>query len=81
MKACPEFAIEINELNGIVVIRNDTCTGCRQCEEACPYNAIRYDEEQLKVFKCDFCEGDPACVKWCPVNALGIVEFGGQFPL
>ena len=76
--ACPESAIEIERSNGVVVIHQGKCTGCRFCEGACPFKAIRFDEERNRAFKCDFCNGDPECVKWCPVNALGITQFGGE---
>ena len=76
--ACPSSAIEVKkDLGGIVMIDEEKCTGCRECVDACPYNAIRFDQDRNKVLKCDFCNGDPECVKWCPVNALGVAEFGG----
>ncbi len=78
--ACTEGAVEIEERNGTVQINQEKCTGCRSCEKACPFRAIRFDEEHKKSFKCDFCRGDPACVKWCPAYALGITQFGGEIP-
>jgi carbon-monoxide dehydrogenase iron sulfur subunit len=78
--ACPESAIEIEPLSGMVFIREEKCTGCRCCEKACPFKVIRFDPEKNKVFKCDLCHGDPQCVHWCPMNALGITEFGGTIP-
>jgi len=74
--ACPESAIGFEESCGTVVIHGERCTGCRACEDACPFRVIRFDHEKNKAFKCDFCHGDPECVKWCPTNALGITEFG-----
>ena len=76
--ACPESAIRIDPDLGIVLIDEKKCVGCRECEKACPFKIIRYDEQKEKVFKCDFCNGDPECVRWCPVNALGIIKFGGD---
>lgn len=78
--ACPDSAIEIERTFGTALIAEEKCTGCRACEEACPFGVIRFDQEKNKAFKCDFCQGDPECVKWCPVNALGITEFGGEIP-
>jgi anaerobic carbon-monoxide dehydrogenase iron sulfur subunit len=78
--ACPESAIEIEAVSGLVSIREERCTGCRACEKACSFHAIRFDPDKKRVFKCDLCRGEPACVNWCPVNALGITEFGGTIP-
>lgn len=63
---CPVEAI--TEDNGMVVIDEDACIGCEACVEACPYNAIRMQDD--KAWKCDFCGGDPACVKECVTGAL-----------
>jgi anaerobic carbon-monoxide dehydrogenase iron sulfur subunit len=81
MEACPESAIEINREDGTVLIIDEKCNGCRLCERACPFRAIRFDEERRIVFKCDFCHGHPQCVAWCPTSTLGTAEFGGESPL
>ena len=78
--ACPESAIEIEPLSGMVFIREEKCTGCCCCEKACHFKAIRFDPEKNKAFKCDLCHGDLQCVHWCPMNALGMTEFGGTIP-
>jgi len=39
VEACPEHAIEWNDHGALVV--NDRCTGCGECEPACPYDAIK----------------------------------------
>jgi carbon-monoxide dehydrogenase iron sulfur subunit len=79
-EACLESAIEIETVSGVVSIHEEKCTGCRACEEACPFKAIRFNQDKNRVFKCDLCRGDPECVNWCPMNALGITEFGGTIP-
>lgn len=76
--ACPESAIEIELISGMVFIQEAKCSGCRACEKACPYKSIRFDPQKNKVFKCDLCRGEPECVNWCPMNALGTTEFGGM---
>jgi len=76
--SCPETALEIEKIYGTVLLHQEKCTGCRACEEACPFGAIRFDSDKQKVYKCDLCGGDPECVTWCPVNALGITFFGGE---
>ncbi len=76
--SCPVKAIW-KRGDGIVMIDTDLCIGCRYCEWACPYNAIRFNAETNTVSKCHFCYDaidfgeEPACVAACPQRAL---EFG-----
>jgi Fe-S-cluster-containing dehydrogenase component len=51
---CPEEIISKRE-DGIVVLDDRLCTGCRLCLEACPYDAIDFDEEQEIARKCNLC--------------------------
>lgn len=78
--ACPESAIAIEKNYGTVIINEEKCSGCRSCEKACPFRAIRFPQGGNIPLKCDLCHGDPQCVQWCPMNALGVVEFGGKIP-
>jgi anaerobic dimethyl sulfoxide reductase subunit B (iron-sulfur subunit) len=72
---CPTGAITKRE-DGIVLINQDKCIGCRYCQWACPYGAPQFDSEQGVMTKCDFCYDlqakgeDPACVAGCPYRAL-----------
>ncbi len=80
--SCPTGAIVKRPEDGIVLIDEDKCIGCRQCIGACPYGALQYNSELQKVSKCDFCAGllaqgeQPACIAACPMRALqhGLVE-------
>jgi Fe-S-cluster-containing dehydrogenase component len=72
--------------DGIVLINQEVCIGCRNCIHACPYGAPQFNSATLKVEKCTFCihrlydeNGDrtdflPACVTSCVGNALHLVE-------
>jgi len=53
-EVCPEAAI-IKREDGIVVMDDDRCTGCGSCLEACPYEAISFDEKKGIARKCNFC--------------------------
>ncbi len=65
-EACPvEDAMTTDEQTGAVVINDNTCIGCMECAEACPFGAIGISPEK-QVLKCDLCKGDPVCVKYCP---------------
>lgn len=73
---CPSQALVVNS-QGIVVLVEENCTQCGNCVDACPYQAIFYNETLDKYFKCDMCasraEG-PLCVALCPVGALTMVR-------
>ena len=78
-KACPTGAMHKREQDGLVVVDNKVCVGCRYCEMACPYGAPQYNPEKKHMTKCDGCferveEGKkPICIESCPLRAL---EFG-----
>ena len=73
---CPSEALVINR-QGIVVLVEENCTQCGNCVDACPYQAVFYNETLDKYFKCDMCAGrteGPLCVALCPVGALTLVK-------
>jgi len=65
--ACPVDALERAE-NGIISVHEELCTGCGECETACPYGMIAVVNNV--AMKCDLCSGDPQCVKVCVPEAL-----------
>ena len=79
-EACPVEAISRNE-QGIVLIDNDLCIGCRECLEACPFGAMQYEDNQEIAIKCDLCiqrladNKRPACMAVCPT---GCIYFDGK---
>ena len=84
--ACPVGAISKRAEDGIVLIDQDVCIGCKQCIHACPYGAPQFNSVTEKVEKCTFCvhrlydgtgertQFEPACVTSCVGNALHLVE-------
>lgn len=52
--ACPEEAITKRD-DGIVLLDQERCTGCQRCMEACPCDAIRFDEKKQTALKCNLC--------------------------
>lgn len=76
---CPTQAMHKREDNGLVLVDQDKCIGCRYCAMRCPYGAPQYDKEKKVMSKCDGCldrlqQGlNPVCVDSCPQRAI---EFG-----
>jgi Fe-S-cluster-containing dehydrogenase component len=75
MKACPvEGAIFRDQRSGTVLIDQIKCTRCKECIDACPFDAMWFNENKNEVIKCDLCGGEPACTEWCPVGVLNLVD-------
>lgn len=78
--ANPNNVITKRESDGVVLINQETCIGCKYCIWACPYGAPQYNAATLKVEKCSFCvhrldDGlAPACVTTCVGRALSMVD-------
>ncbi len=78
MKVCPTEAIYKRD-DGIVLIDQTRCVGCRYCSWACPYGAPQWNPTSGVMTKCTMCsdlvdQGQrPACVEACPLRAL---DFG-----
>lgn len=76
----PANAIFKRAEDGVVLINQDVCIGCKNCIQACPYGAPQFNSITLKVEKCTFCIHrleaglQPACVTSCVGNALHVVE-------
>ncbi len=77
---CPVKAISKDKEKGIVLVDRETCIGCRECLEACPFDIPQFGEDE-KMQKCDMCfQGEnadipfPPCVETCPTEALQLVK-------
>lgn len=78
VKNCPTAAMHKTK-DGIVLVDEKKCVGCKYCEWSCPYGAPKYDEKKGVMSKCNLCidyleeNKAPACVAACPMRVL---EFG-----
>lgn len=81
MADCKSGAI-YKRADGLVVIDPEGCTGCRLCIDACPHDAIFFNDDLNIAQKCTGCahlldDGwtSPRCVDACPTSAL---KFGDE---
>ena len=73
---CPTGA-SYKDVDGLVMIREELCIGCKYCMVACPYEVRWLDKETDLPEKCmgDECLSrvkaglDPVCVAVCPADA------------
>lgn len=70
--ACPVEAIRLEERTGAWIISLEVCTGCRACEEACPFGMIIFDPGRGLALKCDLCGGEPECAAMCVSGAIEV---------
>jgi Fe-S-cluster-containing dehydrogenase component len=85
---CPTGASYKRAEDGIVLVNEEICIGCKLCSWACPYGAREFDEDVGVMKKCTLCidriynenlaEEDrlPACVMVCPVSARHFGDLG-----
>jgi anaerobic dimethyl sulfoxide reductase subunit B (iron-sulfur subunit) len=79
LDVCPTEAIYKRD-DGIVLIDDQRCIGCRYCQWACPYAAPAFREDLGVMTKCTFCEDllaqgeNPACVDACVMRCLDYGE-------
>jgi sulfite dehydrogenase (quinone) subunit SoeB len=85
---CPTGASYKRAEDGIVLVDEDKCIGCKLCSWACPYGAREYSEAEGVMKKCTLCvdriynenlpeaERQPACVQACPTRARHFGDLG-----
>jgi Fe-S-cluster-containing dehydrogenase component len=85
---CPTGASYKRAEDGIVLVDEDKCIGCKLCSWACPYGAREYSEVEGVMKKCTLCvdriynehipeeSRQPACVQACPTRARHFGDLG-----
>jgi Fe-S-cluster-containing dehydrogenase component len=80
--ACPIENTIYKRDDGLVIIDPEKCTGCKSCVDACPYNAIFFNESLNIAQKCTGCAHlldsgewkEPRCADACPTEAIKFGE-------
>ena len=74
VQVCPVGATFATQ-DGVVLVDQKRCIGCRYCIQACPYGARFFNHTTNTADKCTFCYHRvvkgllPACVEVCPTQA------------
>jgi len=83
VQVCPVGAT-FTTPDGVVLVDEEYCIGCRYCIQACPYGARYLHPVKHVASKCTFCYHRivdglvPACVEVCPTGARLFGEVEGR---
>lgn len=81
VQVCPVGATFVSR-DGVILVDDEYCVGCRYCIQACPYGARFLHPEKNVAEKCTFCYHRivkgllPTCVEVCPTQARIFGEVG-----
>lgn len=63
----------------VASIQEEACSGCKICNNMCPYNAIEFDDaNQVSRVITALCKGCGTCVAACPASAISGAHFNNQ---
>lgn len=56
----------------VVIVDRNLCTGCGQCVDTCPVEALSLGPDDIVVADVDLCVDCGQCIDVCPVEALSL---------
>ncbi len=60
-------------------VHQDQCSGCRICNNLCPYHAISYlADRAVSEINPALCQGCGTCIAACPAGAISGTVFSDQ---
>jgi len=63
----------------VATIHEEHCSGCRICNNLCPYNAIEFlADKGVSYINAALCKGCGTCVAACPAQAITGAHFNNQ---
>ena len=63
----------------VATIHEENCSGCRICNNLCPFNAIEFlAEKSVSYINAALCKGCGTCVAACPAQAITGAHFNNQ---
>jgi heterodisulfide reductase subunit A len=69
--------IELEPVRASVI--EEKCSGCRICNDLCPFNAITFHEDRMVTeINAALCQGCGTCVAACPAGAIAGTGFSNE---
>ncbi len=75
LDACPTAALSRDAATQAVIVDEEVCIGCMQCQDACPWRIPKLHPVKGAAIKCDLCydrEAGPVCLTVCPLTGKAL---------
>jgi heterodisulfide reductase subunit A len=63
----------------VATIHEENCSGCKICNNLCPFNAIEYlEDKEVSYINSALCKGCGTCVAACPAQAISGAHYSNE---